>query len=97
MLCQVGRETAAGYITHPTAAADAGIYYLDATMKPGIAHFDSTTHRTTRVFDLENPSAKEAPSASGARECSVLMGQFWNCTSTEIGFGQFRGSTCTKC
>jgi hypothetical protein len=36
-----------------------GIYYLDTTAKPGIAFFNVTTRRTTRVFDLENRPASE--------------------------------------
>ncbi len=36
------------------AVVENGIYYLDTTAKPGITFFDLTTHRTTRVFDLEN-------------------------------------------
>lgn len=43
------------------AIADNGIYYVDTTAKPGIALFNTTTHRTTRVFDLENHPAREAP------------------------------------
>ena len=39
------------------AVVENGIYYLDMTAKPGIAFFDATTHRTTRVFDLENRPA----------------------------------------
>ena len=38
-----------------------GIYYLDTTAKPGIAFFNLTTHRSTRVFDLENRPVREAP------------------------------------
>ncbi len=37
-----------------------GIYYLDTTAKPGIVFFDFTTHRATRVFDLESRPAREA-------------------------------------
>jgi hypothetical protein len=43
------------------AAVENGIYYLDMTAKPGIDFFDFTTHRTTRVFDLENRPASGAP------------------------------------
>jgi hypothetical protein len=44
------------------AVVDKGIYYLDTTTKkPGIALFNLTTHRTTRVFDLEDRPAREAP------------------------------------
>lgn len=43
------------------AVVENGIYYLDVTAKPGINFFDIATHRITRVFNLENPPAKEAP------------------------------------
>jgi len=44
------------------AVVENGIYYLDTTTtKPGIAFFDITIHRTTRVFDLENRPAIQAP------------------------------------
>ena len=44
------------------AVVEDGIYYLDTTTtKPGIAFFDFTTHRTTRVFDLQNRPASSAP------------------------------------
>ncbi len=43
------------------AVVEDGIYYLDATVKPGINFFDLATHRITRVFDLENRPAREAP------------------------------------
>jgi Tol biopolymer transport system component/DNA-binding winged helix-turn-helix (wHTH) protein len=41
------------------AVVENGVYYLDTTTKPGIAFFDATTQRTTRVFDLENRPARE--------------------------------------
>jgi Tol biopolymer transport system component/DNA-binding winged helix-turn-helix (wHTH) protein len=43
------------------AVVENGIYYLDTTAKPGINFFDLTTHGTTRVFDLENAPASNAP------------------------------------
>jgi dipeptidyl aminopeptidase/acylaminoacyl peptidase len=43
------------------AVVENGIYYLDMNVKPGIDFFDFTTHRTTRVFDLENRPASGAP------------------------------------
>ena len=43
------------------AAVEDGIYYLDTTEKPGIVFFNITTHRVTRVFDLENRPAREVP------------------------------------
>jgi len=38
-----------------------GFYYLETTGKPAIAFFDFTTQRTTKVFELENRPAREAP------------------------------------
>jgi Tol biopolymer transport system component/DNA-binding winged helix-turn-helix (wHTH) protein len=43
------------------AVVENGIYYLDMKPKPGIDFFDFTTHRTTRVFDLENRPDSGAP------------------------------------
>ena len=43
------------------AVVENGIYYLDTTAKPGIAFLDVKSRRTTRVFDLENRPAREAP------------------------------------
>jgi len=44
------------------AVVENGIYYLDTTTtKPGIAFFNTTSHYTTRVFDLENRPAIQAP------------------------------------
>src|SRR5207247_10313773 len=40
------------------AVVDEGIYYLDTTTKPAIAFFNISTHRSTRVFDLENRPAR---------------------------------------
>jgi Tol biopolymer transport system component/DNA-binding winged helix-turn-helix (wHTH) protein len=37
-----------------------GIYYLNTTANPGIVFFDFNTHRTTRLFDLENRPARES-------------------------------------
>jgi hypothetical protein len=43
------------------AVVENGIYYLDMKAKPGIDFFDFSTHRTARVFDLENRPALGAP------------------------------------
>jgi hypothetical protein len=43
------------------AVVENGIYYLETTTKPRINFFDTATHRITRVFDLENRPAREAP------------------------------------
>jgi Tol biopolymer transport system component/DNA-binding winged helix-turn-helix (wHTH) protein len=53
------RSLEAGYYGY-WAAVGNGIYYLDTTAGPGIAFFNTTTHRTTRVFDLENRPARQA-------------------------------------
>jgi len=37
------------------AVIENGIYYLDITATPGIVFFDFTTHRSTRVFDVDRP------------------------------------------
>jgi len=37
------------------AVIENGIYYLDTTAKPRIVFFDFTTHRSTRVFDVDRP------------------------------------------
>jgi WD40-like Beta Propeller Repeat len=42
------------------AVVENGIYCLDTTAKPGIAFFNFTTHRATRVSDLESRPAREA-------------------------------------
>ena len=38
------------------AVVEGGIYYLNATTKPGIVFFDFTTHRSTRLFDVDRPA-----------------------------------------
>jgi len=43
------------------AVVENGVYYLDATAKPAIAFLDVNNGRTTRVFDLENRPATQAP------------------------------------
>jgi Tol biopolymer transport system component len=55
------------------AVVDNGIYYLDMTTKPAIAFFELTTHRTTRVFDLENPPAREAPGLAVSSDKKTIL------------------------
>jgi Tol biopolymer transport system component/DNA-binding winged helix-turn-helix (wHTH) protein len=50
-----------------------GIYYLDTTTKPGIAFFDITTHHITRVFDLENRPAREAPGLAVSPDKETIL------------------------
>jgi Tol biopolymer transport system component len=55
------------------AVVENGIYYLDTTTKPAIAFFDLTTQRTTRVFNLENRPAKEAPGLAVSPDKSTIL------------------------
>ncbi len=56
------------------AAVDNGIYYLDTTAKkPGIAFLDITTHRTSRVFDLENRPARQAPGLAVSPDRKTIL------------------------
>ena len=55
------------------ALAENGIYYLDTTTKPGIVFFNVTTHRTTRVFDLENRPAREAPGLAVSSDKGAIL------------------------
>ena len=50
-----------------------GIYYLDTTAKPGIAFFNFATHRTTRMFDLENRPAREAAGLAVSRDGRTIL------------------------
>lgn len=55
------------------AVVEKGIYYLDTKGKPGIAFFDFTTHRSMRVFDLENRPAREAPGLSVSSDKGTIL------------------------
>jgi Tol biopolymer transport system component/DNA-binding winged helix-turn-helix (wHTH) protein len=55
------------------AAVENGIYFLDTTGKPGIAFFNLSTHRTTRVFDLENRPAREAPGLAVSSDQGTIL------------------------
>jgi Tol biopolymer transport system component len=56
------------------AVVENGIYYLDTTTtKPGIAFLDFTTRRTTRVFDLENRPAREAPGLAISSDKKTIL------------------------
>jgi hypothetical protein len=50
-----------------------GIYYMDATAKPGINFFDVATHRATRVFDLENRPAREAAGLAVSSDKKTIL------------------------
>jgi Tol biopolymer transport system component/DNA-binding winged helix-turn-helix (wHTH) protein len=73
------------------AVVEDGIYYLDTTAKPGIAFLNVTTHRTTRVFDLENRPAREAPGlAVSPNKGTILYTQVDALTSDIILVENFR-------
>jgi Tol biopolymer transport system component/DNA-binding winged helix-turn-helix (wHTH) protein len=55
------------------AVVENGIYYLDTTEKPAIAFFDFTTHRTRRVFDLENRPAGEATGLAASPDGETIL------------------------
>ena len=55
------------------ALVDTGIYYLDTTLKPGIVFFDFTTHRATRVFDLESRPSREATGISVSPDGQTIL------------------------
>jgi hypothetical protein len=63
---------AAGYWGYWTIVEN-GIYYLDTTAKPGIVFFDFTTHRATRVFDLESRPAREAPGIAVSPDGGTIL------------------------
>jgi Tol biopolymer transport system component/DNA-binding winged helix-turn-helix (wHTH) protein len=66
------RSLDAGYYGY-WAVVEKGIYYLDATAKPGIAFFNTTTHRTRRVFDLENRPARQAPGLAVSPDGGTIL------------------------
>jgi hypothetical protein len=54
------RSLDAGYYGY-WAVVENGIYYLNTTAKPAIDFFNLATRGSTRVFDLENRPARQAP------------------------------------
>ncbi len=66
------------------AVVENGVYYLDTTTKPGIAFFDITTHRITRLFDLENRPARQAPGLAVSPDKKTILYTQWDATDTDI-------------
>jgi Tol biopolymer transport system component/DNA-binding winged helix-turn-helix (wHTH) protein len=62
----------AGYYGYWAVVED-GIYYLETTAKPGIAFFNTTTHRATRVFDLENRPARQGPGLAVSPDKGTIL------------------------
>jgi hypothetical protein len=50
-----------------------GIYYLDMTRKPGIAFFNTTSHQTTPVFDLQNRPVLEGPGLAVSPNMATVL------------------------
>jgi Tol biopolymer transport system component len=66
------------------AVVENGIYYLDSTTKPGIAFFDISTHHTTRVFDLENRPARQAPGLAISPDKRTILYTQWDASDSDI-------------
>ena len=57
------------------AVAEDGIYFLDTAGKPGISFFRFKSGRATRLFDLENRPATQAPGLAVSAKGTVLYTQ----------------------
>jgi Tol biopolymer transport system component/DNA-binding winged helix-turn-helix (wHTH) protein len=66
------------------AVAENGIYFLDTSTKPAIAFFDVTTHRITRVFDLENRPAREDPGLAVSSDKRTILYAQMDSSSSDI-------------
>jgi Tol biopolymer transport system component/DNA-binding winged helix-turn-helix (wHTH) protein len=66
------------------AVVEDGIYYLDRREKPGIAFFNIATHHTTRVFDLENRPAREAPGLAVSPDRQTILYTQINALNNDI-------------
>ena len=55
------------------AVVENGIYYLDTTAKPAIVFLDVKTSRTTRVFDLQNRPATQAPGLAVSPDKKTIL------------------------
>jgi hypothetical protein len=61
-----------------------GIYYLDTTTKPGIAFFDLTSHRITRMFDLKNRPARQNPALAVSPDKKTILYTQLDATYSDI-------------
>ena len=66
------------------AVVENGIFYLDFTTKPGINFFDIATHRTSRVFDLENRPAWGAPGLAISSDKKTILYTQLDALSSDI-------------
>src|ERR1700722_7631793 len=68
------------------AVVENGIYYLDKSKKPEIAFFNITTHRITRVFDMESRPASQAPGLAVSPDKKTILYTQWDATDSDIIF-----------
>ena len=61
-----------------------GIYYLDTKGKPAIVFFNNNTRRITRVFDLENRPATQAPGLTISPDKKTILYTQLDALSREI-------------
>ena len=66
------------------ALVENGIYYLDIKGKPAILFFDAHTRRTTRLFDLENRPATQAPGLTISPDKKTILYTQLDALSREI-------------
>jgi len=66
------------------APVENGIYYLDTKAKPAILFFNANTRRTTRVFDLENRPATQAPGLTISPDKKTILYTQLDALSREI-------------
>jgi Tol biopolymer transport system component len=66
------------------APVENGIYYLDTKAKPAILFFNANTRRTTRVFDLENRPATQAPGLAISPDKKTILYTQLDALSREI-------------
>jgi Tol biopolymer transport system component/DNA-binding winged helix-turn-helix (wHTH) protein len=81
---EVIRSFASGNFWGYWAVVDNGIYYLDLTDKPRIAFFDSTTHRSTPLFDLESGPAKSVAGLAISPDKGTILYTQVDGSSSEI-------------
>jgi dipeptidyl aminopeptidase/acylaminoacyl peptidase len=66
------------------AVVEDGIYYLDSTERPAIVFFNTTTRRTTRVFDFETRPAIEDPGLAVSRDKKTILYTQLDSSSSDI-------------
>jgi Tol biopolymer transport system component/DNA-binding winged helix-turn-helix (wHTH) protein len=65
------------------AVVEGGIYYLNTTTTPGIVFFDFTTHRSTRLFDVDRPAGGD-PGLAVSPDKRTILYENVDATDSEI-------------